>query len=63
MKVRDVIKAIEAGGWFLVRTTGDHRQFHHPRKRGTVTIAGASGRDVPLGTLRSILKRARLEKP
>jgi predicted RNA binding protein YcfA (HicA-like mRNA interferase family) len=61
MKVRDVIKAIEADGWFLVRTTGDHRQFHHIRKRGTVTIAGALGRDVPPGTLKSILKQAQVE--
>jgi predicted RNA binding protein YcfA (HicA-like mRNA interferase family) len=63
LKVRDVIKAIEADGWFLVRITGDHRQFHHPKKRGTVTIAGASGRDVPPETFRSILKQAQLERP
>jgi predicted RNA binding protein YcfA (HicA-like mRNA interferase family) len=62
MKVRDIIKVIEADGWFLARTTGDHRQFHHSRKRGTVTITGALGRDVPVGTLRSILKQAQLEK-
>jgi predicted RNA binding protein YcfA (HicA-like mRNA interferase family) len=63
MKVRDIIRTIEGDGWFLVRTTGDHRQFHHATKRGTVTIAGALGRDVPTGTLKSILKQAQLEKP
>jgi len=63
MKVRDITKVIEADGWFLVRTTGDHRQFHHATKRGTVTIAGAPGRDVPPGTLKSILKQAQLEMP
>jgi predicted RNA binding protein YcfA (HicA-like mRNA interferase family) len=31
MKVRDVIKKLEADGWVHVRTTGSHRQFKHPR--------------------------------
>jgi predicted RNA binding protein YcfA (HicA-like mRNA interferase family) len=43
MKVRDLIRLIEADRWFLVRTTGSHRQFHHLDKPGTVTIAGNSG--------------------
>ncbi len=25
-------------GWYLVRVTGDHHQFHHPSKPGTVTV-------------------------
>ncbi|TNG94860.1 type II toxin-antitoxin system HicA family toxin [Pasteurellaceae bacterium USgator11] len=29
---------IEADGWFLVRTKGSHHHFHHPTKKGTVTI-------------------------
>jgi predicted RNA binding protein YcfA (HicA-like mRNA interferase family) len=39
MKVRDVIKRLENDGWRLVRTKGSHRQFHHPSKPGTVTVA------------------------
>ena len=61
MKVRQVIKLIEADGWFWVRTKGDHRQFHHPRKSGTVTVAGKLSEDGPRGTLNSILKQASLE--
>ena len=30
MKVRDVIKLIEADGWRLVSIRGSHRQFKHP---------------------------------
>jgi predicted RNA binding protein YcfA (HicA-like mRNA interferase family) len=30
VKVKAVIKLIEADGWRLVRQTGSHRQFHHP---------------------------------
>ena len=41
---------------------GDHRQFHHPIKRGTVTVAGKPGIDIPPGTLNSILKQAGLKE-
>jgi predicted RNA binding protein YcfA (HicA-like mRNA interferase family) len=40
LKVREIIKLIEADGWYLVTTTGSHRQYKHPLKRGRVTIAG-----------------------
>ncbi len=62
MKVRELITLIEADGWYLVRTKGSHRQFHHTEKVGTVTIAGRSGVDVPPGTLASVLKQAGLKK-
>ncbi len=62
MKVRDVIKEIEKDGWRLDRTRGDHRQYVHPTKPGTVTIPGHPGDDMPTGTLNSILKRAGLKK-
>ena len=60
MKVRDVIKLIEADGWYQIKTEGDHRQYKHPTKRGRVTIAGHPSRAVPAGTLVSILKLAQL---
>jgi predicted RNA binding protein YcfA (HicA-like mRNA interferase family) len=60
--VREVIAALEADGWRLVRTKGSHRQFRHSTKSGTVTVAGKMGVDVPTGTLGSILKQAGLKK-
>lgn len=62
MKVRDLIKQIEADGWVHVRTRGSHRQYKHPTKSGTVTIAGKPGLDVPPGTLNSILKQAGIKQ-
>lgn len=62
MKVRELIALIESDGWFQVRVTGSHRQFHHAFKAGTVTIAGKPGTDVPPGTLNSVLKPAGLKK-
>lgn len=61
MKVRDVIKLIEADGWYLVRMRGSHRQYRHEAKTGLVTISGKVSHDVPPGTLNSILKQAGLK--
>jgi predicted RNA binding protein YcfA (HicA-like mRNA interferase family) len=61
MKVREIIHLIEKDGWYLVRTKGDHRQFKHITKTGLVTISGNSGRDMPPGTLNSVLKQSGLK--
>lgn len=63
MKVRDVIKLIEADGWYLSRQRGSHRQFKHPTKSGLVTVPGKPNGDVPAGTLKNILEQAQLPKP
>jgi len=63
MKVRDVIKLLESDGWFVARIRGSHRQFHHPVKSGTVTVAGKERIEMPVGTLNSVLKQAGLKKP
>jgi predicted RNA binding protein YcfA (HicA-like mRNA interferase family) len=60
MKVREIIELVLRDGWELVRTTGSHRQFQHRSKKGTVTIAGKPGKDLPEGTRISILKQAGL---
>lgn len=62
MKVRDIIKLIEADGWYLVATKGRHRQYKHPTKSGRVTIAGHPNDDLAPGTLNSILKQAKLKE-
>ena len=62
MKVHELIAQIVADGWILVRTKGSHRQFHHPTKTGTVTVAGKPSVDIPPGTLSSALKQAGLKK-
>ena len=61
MKVRGVIRLLEADGWYLARTRGSHRQYKHPTKAGLVTVPGAGGDDLAPGTLNSILKQAGLK--
>jgi predicted RNA binding protein YcfA (HicA-like mRNA interferase family) len=63
LKVGDLIQMLEQDGWRLVRTRGSHRQYSHPNKPGTVTVAGKVSFDVPPGTLNSVLKQAGLKKP
>jgi predicted RNA binding protein YcfA (HicA-like mRNA interferase family) len=62
VKIREVIKLIEADGWVLVRTKGSHRQYHHPEKPGTVTVPGKPSDDLSAGLLNSILRQAGLRE-
>ena len=61
VKVRDILKLLQQDGWKQVRMRGSHRQFRHPRKPGTVTVAGKPGVEIPIGTLKNIFKQARLK--
>jgi predicted RNA binding protein YcfA (HicA-like mRNA interferase family) len=62
VKYRDVVKLLEKDGWLVERTVGSHMQFRHNSKAGTVTLpaGGKLGKDVPVGTLNSIMKQAGL---
>lgn len=62
VKVRDLIRLIESDGWKHVRTTGSHRHFKHAEKPHVVTVPGSPGDDIPVGTLKSILRSAGLEE-
>lgn len=62
MKVRDLIHRLESAGWRLKTTKGSHRQYRHPEKGMVVTVPGQPGKDVPVGTLRAILRSAGLEE-
>jgi predicted RNA binding protein YcfA (HicA-like mRNA interferase family) len=56
-----LIRLIEADGWKHVRTTGSHRHFKHDNKPHVVTVPGSPSDDVPIGTLKSIMRSAGLE--
>ena len=60
MKVREVIRLVERDGRVHVRTRGSHRQFKHPTKPGTVTIAGKPSQELTRATERRILAQAGL---
>jgi len=60
VKVSDLIRLLEADGWLLERQAGSHRQFRHPSKPGTVTVAGKLSSDLKRGTLASAFRQAGL---
>lgn len=53
MDSKEVIRLIEAEGWYQVAQKGSHRQFKHPTKPGKTTVTHPE-RDIPVGTLKSI---------
>ncbi|MEW6237979.1 MAG: type II toxin-antitoxin system HicA family toxin [Candidatus Omnitrophota bacterium] len=61
MKVRDVIKILEADGWQLDRIRGSHRQFVHSIKKGTVTVVGKESIEMEIGLLRSVFRQAQID--
>lgn len=54
---REVIKILQADGWFEVGCDGDHHQFKHLTKKGRVTVTHPK-KDIPLGTLKRIEQQA-----
>lgn len=63
MKTKEIIKLIEADGWYEVRQKGSHRQYKHPVKKGLVTVpVHRLSNDLSPGLEKSILKQAQMEK-
>jgi len=46
----------------LLRVRGSHRRYAHPTKPGAVTIPGKLSKDLPIGTERSILRQAGVDR-
>jgi len=55
-----LIKRIAADGWILDRVRGSHHVFIHPTRSGVVVIPHPK-KDLPIGTVRSILKQSGLK--
>jgi predicted RNA binding protein YcfA (HicA-like mRNA interferase family) len=56
---REVIKLLEEDGWFEVGKNGSHRKFNHLYKEGMVIVPHPK-KNLPIGTLKSILRQARI---
>jgi predicted RNA binding protein YcfA (HicA-like mRNA interferase family) len=57
MRSADIIRALEADGWYEAAQKGSHKQFKHPAKPGRVTVPHLV-KDMPPGTLRSIERQS-----
>ncbi|MGH8777787.1 type II toxin-antitoxin system HicA family toxin [Paraburkholderia sp.] len=60
MKSIDVVKLLTSDGWMIVRISGSHHHFRHPVRPGLVTVPHPK-KDLPVGTLNSILRQAGLK--
>ncbi len=54
---REVIRRLQADGWYEVRQVGSHKQFRHSTKSGLVTV-NHPVKDMKIGTLKSIEKQS-----
>lgn len=52
--VRQIETILRAHGWRCERIVGSHRQWIHPGNPHVVTVPGAPGKEVSVGTLSSI---------
>lgn len=57
---KELEKLILADGWIFKNQTGSHKHYIHPTKPGKVTIPFHC-KDLPIGTVNSILKQAGLK--
>lgn len=57
---KELIKLLEADGWYLVNAEGSHHQFKHPVKKGRVTVPHPK-KEIAPGTVNSILRQAGLK--
>lgn len=62
MKVREVIRLVQADGWYRIKAKGGHRQFKHHVKAGRVTVSGQMSDELDKKTEKSILKQAGLNE-
>ena len=60
MKVKEVLKILEDDGLYIDRIRGSHRILKNENKSGIVVVPGKPSDDIPIGTLSSIWKQAKL---
>lgn len=61
MKVKQVIDLLVENGWKCVRMKGSHRVFVKDGTRRSIAVPGKPASDMPVGTLKSILRESGLE--
>ncbi len=57
---REVLRALERGGYQLSHIRGSHHYLRRPDGRGLVVVPVHGNRTLPVGTVRSILRQAGL---
>ena len=57
---REVVRSLQRGGYILTHVRGSHHYLRKPGASGLVVVPIHGTRDLPSGTIRSILRQAGL---
>jgi len=57
---KQLVKIVQAHGWFLSRVNGSHHVFKHPDKPGNLVIPVHSNETLKTGLLRALMKQTGL---
>ena len=63
MGSREVEQILRRHGFQRVSQQGSHCKWRHPEKRLQVIVPEHAGRDLPIGTLRTIFMNAEIPEP
>lgn len=55
---KKVCKLLEKNGWKLDHSSGSHRMYVHPTIKDKIPVPYHPGKDIPIGTLKQIFRRA-----
>jgi predicted RNA binding protein YcfA (HicA-like mRNA interferase family) len=58
-KSKELLKLLKFHGWKIVAIKGSHYQLKHHEINGRVTLPHP--KDLPIGTLKSVLKQAKIK--
>jgi predicted RNA binding protein YcfA (HicA-like mRNA interferase family) len=56
LKAREVTEILQRHGFVLVSQRGSHQKWRHPKTGKQVIVPYHKGKDLPLGTLTSIIE-------
>jgi predicted RNA binding protein YcfA (HicA-like mRNA interferase family) len=58
MKCTELLRILKRDGWYVIRQKGSHLIMEHRSKSGQVIVPFHASKEVPIGTLLTILKEA-----
>ena len=61
VKAQELVRVLEADGWYATGQSGSHRHFRHELKPGLLVVPIHAGKEIGKGLLHSILKKAGLK--
>jgi len=61
VRPQELVRILEADGWYCTGQSGSHRHYRHATKPGLLIVPMHVGKEIGKGLLHSILKKAGLK--